>query len=345
MTREIRFGIAGAGMVAQYHATAITNTPGARLIAICRSDTGRAAEIAARFGVSFESSLEALVARDDIDAVCICTPSGLHAAQTITAARAGKHVLVEKPIALTLADTDAMIAACVKAGVLLGVSLQRRTDPLNVAVHSALEQGALGPVVMASVTIPYWRPQSYYDSAAWRGTYALDGGGILMNQGIHLVDLLLWFMGDVARVHAWQATLGHVIEVEDTITAALVFRNGALGSILGSACAVPGFPHKIEIYGMAGSIQTEGDRIVRWESAAPPPPGMTAAPGTAAAEAGASPTGISAEGHSRIVQDFVRAIHGGGNVLISGEQGRRSLELVLAAYQSAQSGQTVVLAD
>ncbi|HEY3229288.1 MAG TPA: Gfo/Idh/MocA family oxidoreductase, partial [Roseiflexaceae bacterium] len=201
-TGELGFGIVGAGMVARYHATAIGRIAGARLVAVCRADAARAPEAEARFGVPCETSYEALLARPDVDVVCICTPSGQHAAQAIAAARAGKHILVEKPMALTLADADAMIAARRTAGVLLAVALQRRSDPVYHSVRAAIEDGALGRLTLGAVGVPYMRPQSYYDSAAWRGTWALDGGGALMNQGIHLLDLLLWYMGDVVEVQA-----------------------------------------------------------------------------------------------------------------------------------------------
>lgn len=342
MTREVRFGIVGAGVAGNYQATAVANTQGARLVAVCGASAGgesaRVTELAARFAMEKEPSLESLLARRDIDAVCISTPSGMHAEQTVAAARARKHVIAEKPMALTLADADRMITECREQGVRLGVSLQRRTEPINRAVHAAVTQGALGNLVLGSVTIPYLRSQSYYDSAAWRGTYALDGGGVLMNQGIHLVDLLVWFMGDVVRVEAFSETLGHSIEVEDTLVAALRLTSGALVTITATTCAFPGFPHRVEVYGTRGGIQIEGDRITRWEGDVPNPFGAPDPDTLVAAGAGASATGISAEGHTRVVQDFVAAILEGREPVISGQEGRRSLAAVLAVYEAAMSG-------
>jgi UDP-N-acetyl-2-amino-2-deoxyglucuronate dehydrogenase len=334
----IRFGIVGAGMVARYHATAIAQTPDAELVAICREDASRADEASRQFGVPCETSLDALLARPNIDAICICTPSGQHAAQAIAAAQAGKHVLVEKPMALTLADADAMIAASKQAGTLLAVALQRRTDPQFRRVREAIESGALGRLTLGNVNIPYLRDQAYYDSAAWRGTWALDGGGALMNQGIHLIDLLVWYLGDPVSAQAHAATLTHDIEVEDCISATLRFANGALGSVVATTTAAPGFPHRVEIYGERGGIQIEGEQIVRWE--VPDQPFERALPtnATVAAGAGASPTGISAEGHTRLIGDLVAAIQGGQPPLVSGEEGRRSLAAVLAIYQAAQLG-------
>ncbi len=339
MTEEpIRFAIAGAGMVARYHATAIGRTPGAQLVAICRSHGGDAAEAEARFGVPCMPSYAALLARDDVDAVCICTPSGLHAEQTILAAQAGKHVLVEKPLALTLRDADAMIATCHSGGVRLGVALQRRADPAFQALRAAVADGAIGRPTLGTVTMPYLRDQRYYDSAAWRGTWASDGGGALMNQGIHLVDLLLWLIGDeVAEVWASTATLAHQIEVEDCVTATLRFASGALGSIAATTAAAPGFPHRVEIYGDAGGVQIEGEQIVRWEGSNPERLRQyLAQPGApAAAGAGANPTGIGAAGHTRLLADFVAALRTGQAPLVSGAEARRSLALVLAIYAAA----------
>jgi predicted dehydrogenase len=341
MTGELRFGIVGTGVAGNYHAAGISQTPGARLVAVCGAaggaESARTRELAARFSVEVEPSFESLIRRTDIDAVCICTPSGIHAMQSAFAAQAGKHVLVEKPMALTLADADLMIAECRAESVRLGVSLQRRTDPMNLAVRAAVEQGALGELVLGSITIPYLRTQAYYDSAAWRGTYELDGGGVLMNQGIHLVDLLLWFMGDVKRVVAFEETLGHELQVEDTLTAALRFANGALGTITATTCAAPGFPHRVEVYGTRGGIQIEGDRIIRWECDVPNPFKMSEIDTPIEAGAGASATGISAEGHGRVVQDFVQAIREGREPLISGPEGRRSVATVLSVYEAGRA--------
>jgi UDP-N-acetyl-2-amino-2-deoxyglucuronate dehydrogenase len=337
MNAEIGFGIVGAGMVARYHAKAIAATPGARLAATCRADTTRAEEATAALGVPCEPSLEALLARPDVNAVCICTPSGHHAEQAIKAARAGKHVLVEKPIALTLDDADAMIAACREAGVRLGVALQRRTDPVCRALHDAIRAGELGQLVLGSATVPYYRQPSYYQSADWRGTWQLDGGGALINQGIHLVDLLLWLMGGEAQVvGATGGAAFHHIEVEDNIVAALAFSSGARGTIAATTAAAPGFPHRVEIYGTRGGAQIEGDALIRWEGEAPRI--RPELPAAVDAGSGASATGLGIQGHTLLLQDFVAAIREGREPLVSGEEGRRSLALVLDIYRAAGLG-------
>jgi predicted dehydrogenase len=350
ISATIRFAIIGTGVAGRYHATAIAQTPNARLVAVCRASANQAdrATTEQQFGVSYERDYADLLARRDVDVVCICTPSGLHAQQALAAANAGKHVLVEKPMALTLSDADAVMAACQRNDVLLGVVLQRRTDPVFRQVRDAITQGELGRLTLGNVVVPYLRPQNYYDSAAWRGTVALDGGGVLMNQGIHLVDLLLWFMGAVVSVQAHSDTLMHDIEVEDCLTATLRFANGALGSIVATTTAAPGFPHRVEVYGTEGGVQIEGEQIVRWENTNnAPKPNVTKAANIAAG-AGATPTGISAAGHTRIIADFVSALregHVGAGLphpyIVSGAEGRRSLALVLAVYEAAKTGKTV----
>jgi UDP-N-acetyl-2-amino-2-deoxyglucuronate dehydrogenase len=235
-----------------------------------------------------------------------------------------------------------MIAACAQAGVQLGVALQRRTEPEFQHVHAAIAAGKLGRPVLGSINMPYLRPQSYYDSADWRGTWALDGGGALMNQGIHLVDLLLWLLGDVAEVRANAATLAHTIEVEDCVTATLRFANGALGCIAATTAAGPGFPHRVEVYGERGGVQIEGEQVVRWEGEnreARTEEAKKREP--IAAGAGASPTGIGAVGHTRLLEDFVAAIRDRRDPVATGREGRRSLALVLAVYEAARTGQPV----
>jgi predicted dehydrogenase len=333
----VRFAILGAGMIADYHRAAIArHAPAAELVAVGHHRPERFAELSAHFGVPCRSVAEVL-AHDGVDAVCICTPSGEHAPQTIAAAHAGKHVLVEKPMAVSLAEADAMIAACDRAGVRLAVVLQRRFAPVYQRVHAAIAAQALGTLTLGAVTIPYYRPQSYYDSAAWRGTWALDGGGVLMNQGIHLVDLLVWFMGDPTAVHARTATLQRSIEVEDSLTAMLTFANGALATITATTTAWPGFPHRIEVYGSAGGFQIEGEVVRHWQTSLPdeahPAPATQQA--SVAAGAGSDPKGISVEGHVAVLGDFLLALQTAQPLQIDGVEGRRSLAAVLAIYEAA----------
>jgi UDP-N-acetyl-2-amino-2-deoxyglucuronate dehydrogenase len=332
----LRFAILGSGVAARYHAQAIAATPDAQLVAVSRGDPARAADAATEFGVPCETDPARLLMRDDVDAVCVCTPSGQHAAQAVAAARAGKHVLVEKPMALTLADADAMIGSAREAGVRLGVALQRRTEPAYAAAKAAVDEGAFGRLVLATTTVPYFRSSEYYGSAPWRGTWEVDGGGALMNQGIHLVDLLLWLAGDVEEVQAVATTAAHAIEVEDDLAATLKFASGALGAVIATTAAAPGFPHRIEVYGDAGGVQIEGDGVVRWEGDSTRRPPLAAAPATAGA--GGSATGLAPTGHVRLLADFADAVRAGRTPLVSGEEGRRSLGLVLAIYEAVRTG-------
>jgi len=338
MSDSVGFAILGAGMVADYHCQAIaTNTElGARLVAMGHYNPDRFPEICAQFGVPCLSQDE-LLADPAVDVVCICTPSGQHTAQTIAAANAGKHVLVEKPLALSLADADAMITACDRAGVKLGVALQRRAESILQHIHSAIRAGDLGDLTLGVVTVPYYRPQAYYDQADWRGTWTLDGGGVLMNQGIHLVDLLVWYMGDPLEVQAQANTLHRDIDVEDTLTATLRFAKGALATITATTTATPGFPHRIEIYGTLGGIQVEGDVLGRWQVADSDKATVKAPQVGAAAGAGAGgdPRGEGPAGHVAIVRDFIHALREDRAPLVDGTEGRRSLAAVLAIYQAA----------
>jgi UDP-N-acetyl-2-amino-2-deoxyglucuronate dehydrogenase len=334
----VDFAILGAGMVADYHHQAIAANAkwGARLVAVAHYNPTRFSEISTKFDVPCVTQ-EKMLADPVVDVVCICTPSGQHVAQTIAAARAGKHVLLEKPMALSLADADDMIAACDQAGVKLGVVLQRRAEPLFQRIHSAIQAGDLGDLTLGVVTMPYYRSQAYYDQADWRGTWALDGGGVLMNQGIHLVDLLLWYMGDPVEVRAYADTLHRGIEVEDTLAATLCFANGALATITATTTAAPGFPHRIEIYGTNGCIQVEGESVRRWTLADPAKATIEAPEASIAADAGAGgdPKGIAPTGHIVIFRDFIHALREDRAPQVDGVEGRRSLATVLAVYRAA----------
>jgi predicted dehydrogenase len=334
----VGFAILGTGMVADYHHQAVKANAelGARLVAVGHYKPARFAEIGGRFGVPCVSQ-EELLADPAVDVVCICTPSGQHPGQAIAAAQAGKHVLVEKPMALRLADADAMIEACAQAGVKLGVVLQRRAEPLFRRVYDAIQAGDLGDLTLGVVTMPYHRPQAYFAQADWRGTWALDGGGVLMNQGIHLVDLCIWYMGDPVSVHAHGDTLHRDIEVEDTLAATLRFADGAMATITATTTAAPGFPHRVEIYGTGGGIQMEGEVVGQWALA--DPARATVAPLEAGVPAGAGaggdPRDISPTGHIAICRDLIHALREDRAPLVDGAEGRRSLATVLAVYEAA----------
>ena len=338
VNETIGFGILGAGVAANLHRQAIVDNGkhGARLVAVVDYFPERFNETCARFGVPCVSEDE-LLANKEVDVVCICTPSGQHAAQAMAAIRAGKHVLVEKPMALSLADADAMIEASDRAGVLLGVVLQRRVDPLFSSVYSAIRRGDLGELTLGLVTIPYHRPQSYFDQASWRGTWAMDGGGVLMNQGIHLVDLLIWFMGDPVQVWAQADTLHRNIEVEDTLAAVLRFENGAVATITATTTVSPGFPHRVEIYGTNGGIQLEGETLRKWTLSGPTElhEELFGRGRPATAGAASDPRAVGTSGHTAVCREFIQSLRAGEPARIDGLEGRRSLSTILAIYEAA----------
>ena len=336
---ELGFAILGAGMVAEYHLNALQECAdlGARLVGVGHYNPARYDDISERFGAP-ASSYDDLLANPAVDAVCICTPSGQHAQQAIAAASSGKHVLVEKPMAISLADADAMIAACRANGVQLGVCLQRRAEPLFRRVHDAIHGGDLGEITLGVVTMPYFRDEPYYAQAEWRGTWAMDGGGVLMNQGIHIIDLLLWFLGDPVEVHAFADSRHRSVEIEDTAGALLRFANGSVATITATVATEPGFPHRLEVYGTNGGIQIEGESVLRWgladESKATVEPWPVATEQVDPGMAG-DPRGISTSGHIAILKDFIAGIRRGEDPVIDGAEGRRSLAAILAVYEDS----------
>jgi UDP-N-acetyl-2-amino-2-deoxyglucuronate dehydrogenase len=337
------FGIVGTGVIGAIHADAIAMVPGARLAAVTDVAVGAAAAFAAAHHCAAEPDLDALLARPDVDVVSVCVPSGLHAEVGIRAARAGKHLAVEKPIDVTLDAADRLIEAARAAGVALTVISQHRFDPGLIEAKALIDEGALGRLVLGEASTKWYRTQAYYDSAAWRGTHAMDGGS-LMNQGIHYVDLLRWCMGPVREVTALCATQTHQIEVEDTSLAALRFTSGALGTIVASTSVFPGFAQRLEITGTEGTITIEDGAIVRraFGRGAHEPPGGPEPGGSAAAST--NPAAVDVASHAAQLADLLAAIGAGREPAVTGEDGRATLEIVRAVYESARTGRAVTLA-
>ena len=335
------FGIVGTGVIGAIHADAIAMVPDARLAAVTDVAVSAAAAFAAAHHCAAEPDLDALLARPDVDVVSVCVPSGLHAEVGIRAARAGKHLAVEKPIDVTLDAADRLIEAARAAGVALTVISQHRFDPGLIEAKTLIDEGALGRLVLGEASTKWYRTQAYYDSAAWRGTHAMDGGS-LMNQGIHYVDLLRWCMGPVREVTALCATQTHQIEVEDTSLAALRFISGALGTIVASTSVFPGFAQRLEITGTGGTVTIEDGAIVRraFGSGADEPGGP---PGGAAA-AGSNPAAVDVASHAAQLADLLTAIGARRDPAVTGEDGRAALEIVRAVYESARDGRPVILA-
>jgi len=338
----INFGVIGCGVIGPFHIEAIEAVPATKLVAVCDVIEERAKDAAAKHGVDYHTDYHDLLAREDIDAVSICTPSGMHGDMTIEAARAGKHVMCEKPMDIHLAKMEAMIAECAQAGVKLGVIFQRRTQPVWQRVHDTVQAGKLGKLVLGDAYLKYYRSQEYYDSAGWRGTWQWDGGGALMNQGVHCVDVLQWVMGPVKSIYAHAGHLARKIEVEDTAVAALTFANGAFGVLEGTTSVV-GMDHRLEFHGDQGTICVDGDDLVKWEV-----PGETLEQVRSSLTierdgAASDPRAIGVQGHQRQIWDLAEAIRQDRKPMVSGEEARRAVEIILGVYKSARTGAPVTL--
>lgn len=342
------FGIIGCGMISNFHAKAIADIRGARVAACFDMFPASAQRLAQATGCRAYDDLKQMLADPAVDIVTICTPSGSHMEPAVEAARAGKHVIVEKPLEVTLKRCDKIIDACEKAGVTLSTIFPSRFHESSQLIKKAVDKGRFGRLTVGDSYVKWFRTQEYYDSGAWRGTWKLDGGGALMNQAIHSVDLLVWLMGPVAEVSAYTATLAHErIEVEDVAMAALRFANGALGVIEATTAAYPGALKRIELHGSEGSAVLEEEDITMWEFAKRTSAdrallermrGKTKTGGGAA-----DPAAIGHHGHTHLFNDVLAAIRKGQPPLIDGREGRRSVEVILAIYKSAQSGRPVKL--
>ena len=347
--RTFGFGIIGCGVIAPFHARAVGELPNARLVAVADTVAEKAEHRGAEFDVPYHTDIDALLERPDVDVVSICVPSGLHAEVGVRAAEAGKHVVVEKPIDVTLEAADRLIAACRDHGVALTVISQHRFGPDVRRLRELIDTGRLGRLVLGDALIKWYRSQDYYDSGDWRGTWALDGGGCLMNQGVHYTDLLQWMMGPVERVFARTATAVHErIEVEDIAVAVLHFTSGAVGVLQASTAVYPGLAERLEVTGSGGTVVIEVGRMrvceLKDEKGETSAYGAKVQRDEGAGNGGAAdPVAISHAGHRAQIADLLDAIETGRPPAISGEDARRPLELILAVYRSAREGREVSL--
>ncbi|KLU60105.1 glucose--fructose oxidoreductase precursor [Peptococcaceae bacterium CEB3] len=347
MRGKLRFGLIGCGVISGTHVAAIQRV-GGELAACADVVPERARTLANAWGADVYDDYREMLRRGDIDVVTICTPSGMHADMAVEASRRKKHVIVEKPMDITLAKADRMIEACRENGVKLAVISQHRFDPSTVYLRQAVAEGRLGTLALGDASVKWFRSQAYYDSGEWRGTWALDGGGALMNQAIHTVDLLQHIMGDVTSIRANMATVGHArIEVEDVATATVKFRSGALGTIVATTCAYPGLSARLEVHGSEGSAVIDSDKLVYFKTGteqrgyeAPEAPGTD---GVGNAAAAANPGGLNVWAHEQQVRDMIEAIREDREPLVNGEEGRKPLRIILALYHAARTGQTVEL--
>ncbi|MEW2519190.1 Gfo/Idh/MocA family protein [Actinacidiphila alni] len=341
----MRFALVGAGVIGQVHARLIAGLAGhAELGVVVDTDAGRARTLAGEYGCDALDDLGAACARADVDAVAVCLPSGLHADAAVLALRAGKHVVVEKPLDVSLAAADRIAAAERESGRTVAVISQRRFQPAAAFVHRAVTDGRLGRITSGVAESTFWRGQDYYDSGGWRGTLAGDGGGALMNQGIHALDLLLWMMGEPVEVQAYAGRLAHErIDVEDTVAATIRFASGAIGTVTATTAAYPGLPVRLAVHGDGGSAVIEREDLAYFHSAA------DARPDDGFDHNQAVPFGSEGgqasidEAHRDQYLDFIAAVREGRPPLVGTPQARRALQVVLAVYESARTGGPVAL--
>ncbi len=342
------FGIVGLGLIADFHARAIQALSGGGLVACCSRSREKARAFAEKFGCTDYTDVNEFLAHPGLDIVSLSTPSGAHLEPSLAAARAGKHLVIEKPLEITPERCDKIIEACRAAGVTLAGIFQSRFSEVVEIVKRALEQGRFGTLVLGDAYVKWYRSQQYYDEGGWHGTKKLDGGGALINQSIHAIDLLQWFMGPVESVQAFAETIGHEgIEVEDNAVAALRFSNGALGVIEGSTAVYPGFLKRIEISGTKGSMILEEQTLKAWDfSESRPEDEQIRKDFSASAQTGggaADPGALSFEGHRRQFAELLDALENGRAPLVDGTEAKKSVQIVAAIYRSAVSGRSVHL--
>jgi predicted dehydrogenase len=330
-------GLIGGGNISETHARAAGAISGVEIAAVYGANREKVSRLAREFGGAPYEKFDAFLNHRPMDLVIIGSPSGLHAEHGIAAARHGLHVLTEKPIDISTARADALIEAADTAKVKLGVLFQDRAKPHVRQLKSWLEQGILGKPLFVDARVKWWRPPEYYANSRWRGTFALDGGGALVNQGIHTVDLLPFLLGDVTRVEARIATLLHKIEAEDTAVAILEFASGAFGTLYATTAAHPGYPRRVEITGTEGTVILEHDRIVAANVRNVLDLQATLTDSVPDQNQSATSATVSDfRGHQALLEDFLLAIQENRTPLCDGREGRRSIELVERIYSSAR---------
>ncbi|HUQ12401.1 MAG TPA: Gfo/Idh/MocA family oxidoreductase [Steroidobacteraceae bacterium] len=343
MSGKLGFGFIGAGAIAHFHAKAVAESNGGFGVGVVSRSRATAQKFAAEHALGFASDdVDALLKQPGLDAVCITTPSALHLQPALAAIRAGKHLMIEKPLDATVEGTDHILHEAEKHGVRVGSIFQARFGDAARQVKAAIDGGRFGRMVLASCYVKWNRTAEYY--TGWKGKLSEDGGGVIINQAIHGVDLLQWFAGMPVEVFAWSTQRVHAIESEDTCVAALKFGSGAFGTIEGTTATWPGWSRRIEICGEHGSVVMEDDDIARWDFrvAQPEDEKIRAMRESAAMGSGAAaPMNIKIEGHVRQIQDFIDGIDAKRPFFIEGLEARKAVALVRAIYDSAASGRPV----
>ncbi len=339
MAECVKFGIIGTGVGANFCAeglSMIADTGIAKLVAVTSRREERAKEFASKWNLDlWYTDHEEMLEKAPIDAVIISTPHYLHYPMALDAIRAGKHTLVDKPMAINLKEADEMINEAEKRGVKLGVTLQSRFDPTIRKVKDAAEEGKLGQLILGEAIVKWFRTQEYYDKSPWRGRWATEGGGALINQAIHTIDLLLWIMGPPKYLWAQIDTVAHNIEVEDIAVATIRFENGALGVVQGSTATYPGLPTRLEIHGTKGTAIIEGEVLKRWSVLGEEEVIMEKS--KEGLKSWARPELVPATNHAALIKDFAEAVLNDREPFVNGVEGRRSLELIMAIYESSRS--------
>lgn len=349
MNNTLSFGLVGCGVIGPLHARSILSLPDTELVAVTDIVPEKAQKLAEQYGARAYTDMREMLARERLDVVNICTPSGMHGEHACCAMCAGCHVIVEKPMEIRLEAIDEMLRVQKEQGVKLSVISQHRFDPASQRVKSLIDEGALGRLVLGNAQVPWWRSQAYYDSGDWRGTWALDGGGVLMNQGIHYIDLVQWMMGPVKSIVAYTGTLAKRTETEDTAVAILRFASGALGTITATTSAYPGLATRLEFYGDKGSAVIEGDEIgvlhlARDEQEAANAYGANLKASKAGnASTASDPGAVVPDSHALQIADMIRAIREDGTPLVDGHAARRPVEIIRGIYESARTGKEIVL--
>ncbi|MDB5084204.1 MAG: putative dehydrogenase [Bacilli bacterium] len=351
MSREIGYAIVGLG-VGKTHVKAAVRARGVKFVALCDLDQEVLNKVGDEHNIdpaNRYTDFAAVLARPDIEVVSICTPSGLHADMAIQALKAGKHVLVEKPLDVTLGQIDKVVQAAEQSNRFLGCVFQNRLSPGNRKIKELVDSGRLGQLVTANFHVKWYRTDTYYaNNGGWRGTWAMDGGGALMNQSVHTIDLMQWFMGPVKSVFAKTGTYNHNIECEDLGVALVTFENGAVGTLIGTTSAYPGLEVLVQIHGTTGAVYAKNSNIETWKLADDPDRTEEAEvlaqyKAGEKKSGGADPNAISTTGHAGQIQDMIFAVIEDRPPMIQGKEGRNAVEIILAIYESARTGKEVFL--
>ena len=341
-------GIIGCGAISRLHIDAFQKIDGVEIRAVSDAVAAVAAKVGETLGVPGYADYRELLKRDDIDIVSICTPSGLHRDIAIDAANAGKNVIAEKPLDVTVEKIDEIIEACEKNGVKLACVFNNRYREGSLFMKRAIEEGRFGKLIAANAFVPWYRTPEYYSNSNWRGTWAIDGGGALMNQSIHYLDMLLWFAGPVESLRGYTATLLHKgIETEDTATAIFKFKSGALGTAMCGTSMYPGFPARIEITGERGTAIISDGTITAWKFIDEDPMDAEAAQYMAGGVDNArasDPMAFDSTYHRIQFENILDSFRAGKNAEVDGYEARKSVELIRAIYRSAEKGEEVFFA-